>query len=278
MINRILIPLEPSATSRSAVENACLLARQHDAEVTGMTIVDDPGIEDSLSLVQPFDSDYVSHKVEEHRRHAAATLAELLDNFKQYCANAGVAHREWQLSGHPEERIHQVSAFFDLIVVGLRSHFHFETTQLHGQILPQLLNHCTTPILALPEQGTLPSPMNVLIAYNGSLPSIRTVRAYAMNWAHENTSVRILMANGEIEGANQNLSEAVAFLRSHGAAEVETVWTPKKVLDSLDGEFYDWADLIVLGAHSRRPIADFFTGSLSKTLIQRGEKPLFISL
>ena len=278
MINRILIPLEPSAYSKAAVDNGCLLARKHGAEITGLTIVDEPGITDSLSLVQPFDSAYVAKKSEEHLQHAEQTLDELLKEFRNHCEQEGLAHRELQVSGEPEQQIHQVSAFYDLVVLGLRSHFHFETSQLTGQILPELLSHCTTPILAIPEQVTLHTPTNVLVAYNGSMPAIRTLRAYARVWAHEDTSVKIITSNGEMDGVNQHLGEVVAYLRAHGVAEVETVWTPKKILDCLDSEYYDWANMIVLGAHSKRPLADFFTGSLSNTLIKRGDKALFISL
>ena len=40
MIRKILVPLDPSPYSESAVQTACYLAKLHDAEVTGVSIID----------------------------------------------------------------------------------------------------------------------------------------------------------------------------------------------------------------------------------------------
>jgi len=61
---RILIPLDPSPYSESALNLACIVAKIYDAEITGMVILDIPGIKDSIGPV-PIGGIYLAEKLEE---------------------------------------------------------------------------------------------------------------------------------------------------------------------------------------------------------------------
>jgi nucleotide-binding universal stress UspA family protein len=51
MIKRILIPLDSSNYTDTAIEIGCDLAKRHGAELTGMVIMDIPGIKETISPV-----------------------------------------------------------------------------------------------------------------------------------------------------------------------------------------------------------------------------------
>ena len=75
------------------------------------------------------------------------------------------------------------------------------------------------------------------------------------------------------------LAKAKKFLGAHGFGDVATesrTEDPKKVLTAEHNAPFD---LIVLGANSRSSIVEFltFTGSVTKSLIERGDKPLLIA-
>ena len=46
VIKRILIPLDPSPYSKSALNLACIIAKVYNDELTGLVILDIPGIEE----------------------------------------------------------------------------------------------------------------------------------------------------------------------------------------------------------------------------------------
>ncbi len=66
MIRRILIPLDPSPYSESALQLACIIAKEYDAEVTGLVILDIPGIEDSIGPV-PIGGIHLAEKLEKEK-------------------------------------------------------------------------------------------------------------------------------------------------------------------------------------------------------------------
>lgn len=51
MIKRILIPLDSSPYTDTAIEMGCDLAKRHDAELTGLVVLDIPGIKETISTV-----------------------------------------------------------------------------------------------------------------------------------------------------------------------------------------------------------------------------------
>jgi len=51
MLKRILIPLDPGPYTEKCIELGCIMANRLDAELTGMVILDIPGIEKSVGPV-----------------------------------------------------------------------------------------------------------------------------------------------------------------------------------------------------------------------------------
>jgi nucleotide-binding universal stress UspA family protein len=45
----------------------------------------------------------------------------------------------------------------------------------------------------------------------------------------------------------------------------------------MSADYCESFDLVVLGAHGKSGVVEFFTGSLCKDLIERGNKPLLIA-
>ena len=45
----------------------------------------------------------------------------------------------------------------------------------------------------------------------------------------------------------------------------------------MSADYCEPFDLVVLGAHGKSGVVEFFTGSLCKDLIERGNKPLLIA-
>ena len=82
MIKRILLPLDASPFTAAATEAACVLARDQGARITGLVVLDVPGIEKSIGPV-PLGAGHYAKRLEGSRREEAEKLVDELDRLSQ---------------------------------------------------------------------------------------------------------------------------------------------------------------------------------------------------
>lgn len=277
MIKRILVPLDPSPFSLAATDNAIALAQRHQAELTGMVILDLPGIRKATGPVPAGAAHYAETLKDVQEMDAQTRIEGLLVDFKKKCTEAGIAHREAEYQGVPSELILSCSQHFDLLCLGLETHYHFETSDRPGKSLDKILDHTATPIYAFPA-GWKPiiGPRKVLIAYNGSLPAARALQRYAQLMDPTNTHVILLAADMDWETGKHYLDKAEELLRAHLFTEVQAEWTSHSVIEAVSGQFLAEVDEIVAGTHSRRGLLKFALGDMTSWLIRESDKPLFL--
>lgn len=277
MIRRIIVPLDPSAHADAAVSYAIQLAQAHDAAVTGFMVVDTPGIHESVSPISPGAAVYAKKAENRLEAEAHERIRSTLEKFASRCEEAGVTHQEVEDQGDPIEAIARESAFYDLLIVGLRTHFHFQTSEDEGDTLQHLIGRLATPILAVTEKHIpLSEHLEVVVAFDGSPAAIRSLRQFTQLAAFSNPNIAILTANEELEAAKQIFSPAEEYLRAYGYTDIDSEWTPMHIADAIDEEFIDKADLIVLGMHAKHGIFNFVVGSLANHMIRMAQVPVFI--
>ena len=172
MIKRILVPLDPSPYTETSIDIACYIAKKSEAELTGLVVLDIPGIEDSIGPI-PIGGLYYAEKIELAKKVEASQRVEgLLEKFKTKCDREEVAHREAHTQGIPSTQILKESIFHDIVIIGLHTYFHFETSAKGGNSLEEILKESITPILGLPERFSFSDNSDkkarVLIAFDGS--------------------------------------------------------------------------------------------------------------
>ncbi len=274
MIHRILVPLDPSPYSVSAMKYACEIAQKHNAEITGMVILDIPGIEKSIGPV-PRGALYYAEKLEEFKKQEAYERIEnLLKTLRETCEKANVSHKEAECKGCPSNRILEASNFYDLVIMGLETYFHFETREKPGDSLVKVLDHAITPIMAVPaEYKTL---RKVLVAYDGSIAASRTLHHFIHFANAYDFEITLLSSHDDMDAGYYYLKQAKEYLIVNGLTNITLEWTPENIINALEEKYMDWADLIVAGIHSKKGILEFFVGSFIKHLIGVAEKPLFL--
>lgn len=280
MIKRILIPLDPSPFTDMALEIGTTMAKINQAELTGLVILDIPGIEKSIGPI-PLGGLYYAEKVEKAKqKEAHERIHSLQDKFKNKCEEEGVAYRLAEQQGSPSERIIQESIFYDAVIIGMRTFFHFETQDTPGDSLEKILDETITPVYAVPEKFDLPQvpeeKIKVLIAFDGSLPSARALQRFAQLAPVDIFEVRILISEQDEEKAQYYLNEAETYLKSHNVNNIQKEWIRGNIQDRIDEKYLDWAHVIVVGAHSKRGLFKFMVGSLTKHLIKIAKKPILI--
>lgn len=280
MIKRILIPLDPSPYTEAAMDVGCYLAKTHDAELTGLVVLDTPGI---ISATGPsgIGGSYYAQELEHHREEEAKQrIEELLNVFKERCEKCGIAHYEAEFQGNPSEEIVNQSIFYDAVLLGMKTYFHFETSDKPGDTLSKVLDHTVTPVYAIPKDVYIPhlenKPMRVVIAFDGSLLAARALQHFAQLSMYKKYEIVLITSNKDKETARHHLGQANSLLHSHGLTDVKVVRTDENIIKVIDRDYLEWADAFVVGAHAKKGLIDFMVGSLTKHLIKINKKPVLI--
>lgn len=275
MMKRILVPQEGSPFSVTATKHACGIAQRTGATVYGKAAIDHSG---------PLFSGGPSHA--EAARHAAATrfaerkldrhrVQKALELFSRTCAEAGVAHQEARLQGVPVEMLIEQSIFYDLVVTGFSGDYGVDQTHAEKAI-GDLLGTSITPFLIVPRDYR--EIKKVLVCFDGSLPAMRSLQDFAVIAAGADFEVTIVTAEKDVNEAKFLLRRASDYFWSYGVTncltEIESAPIREVVFEASSSDRD--LDLIVVGAHSRNAVRDFFFGSFTAELLALARTPLFI--
>ncbi len=280
MIKRILLPLDDSQYADNAIELGSIIARKLDAELTGLVILDLPGIERSIGPV-PMGAIHYAEKIEKLKiREAEDHIDELLARFEEKCIHNKVRFRKEETQGSPVERIIHESFFYDAIIMGMKTYYQFGTKAKHGESVEKVLNHMVTPVYTVPIELDLASlnkeKFNVLIAYDGSHPASRGLHRFAQLEMNDFFNITVLFLHDVEKEAKYLLDQVEAFLSCHGYKNVEMIWTEEDIIESIDSKYIEKTDFIIAGTHSKSNLFDFRLGSLAKHLLKTEKKPVFL--
>jgi nucleotide-binding universal stress UspA family protein len=275
-IKKILVPLDSSIYTEGTTETACRVAKTHGAEIAGIAVLDSPEIRASvipaIGPYYPMMIDAVHSKLQ----HAEQILEESIERFATTCGELGVTHIETEYEGIPAQKLLESSIFFDLVVLGLETAFHFETRGGRGDTLDKMLDNTATPILAVPPTG-MPDPERALVAFDGSFGASRALRDFMILAEPYDPEITVVTADLKPAKSEFLLGNAAELLRSHGFTKIESVSSESPVEDAVTDAMIDAADVVVAGIHSRHRIKDMFVGSFTSKLIKRGDTALFLS-
>jgi nucleotide-binding universal stress UspA family protein len=280
VIKRILVPLDPSPYSETAIDVACERAQKNDAELTGLVVLDIPGIEESIGPI-PMGGLYYAEKREMAMKvEASQRINQLLEKFRKKCEDKGVAYNEAHLQGYPSTQILKESIFYDIIFIGLRTYFQFETKEEAGNLLSKIIKESITPIFGVPRTFSFSDDVNnktkVLIAFDGSPLAARAMQRFVQLITPDTIQITLLNSSKDRETGENLLDRAENYLNTHGISEIRKEWTKDHIIKAVDQYFYKEVDAFVVGAHSREGLFDFMVGSLTTHLVEKGEKPVFI--
>ena len=274
MIKRILVGLGGTPFTEVAIQRALELAQRHDAELTGVTVVDAR----KLTSVGPILTGHgasVSHFLHERLEITVERIKEAVEKFRDACADAGVACNIEQEIGNPFDLMIARARYYDLVVFGLRGLFDYSLVDEPRDILVRLVSQGVRPILAVaPHYRPV---RQVLIAYSGSMESAKAMKQFVQLHLWPDASLRIICFTRGKSDASRLLTDATAYCRSHG-------FTP--AIDSLPdtpgNSLLSYAenckaDLIVMGNSVRNLWLRHLLGNTMLQTIQNADLPLFLS-
>ena len=275
MLQSMVVGIDGSAYSTSAVELGIRWAQRWDAVLVGLGIVDAP----TICKAQPVSlgaTAYKAHRDEALLADAHHKVAQLLEHYTQRCTEAGVTYQVRQEVGSPAECLLLDAQEYDLMLLGQQTFFHFETQDKPDDTLSVVMKQSPCPVIAVP--AALPEGRAVVVAYDGSAHATRALhmfQALGLSMAYD---VHVVCVDARQQRAACWAEHAVAFLHGHHiVAQTHVLVTsesPAPVL--LEHVHQLQASLLVMGAYGRSTLREFLGHSVTHTLMQESPVPLFV--
>ena len=275
MMKRILVGLAGTSYSDAAIRQAVDLARYHGAELTGVTVVDTKQL--SSVGAAPIGAEESGIQLREHRlRVTSERVEQVVAAFEEACAAENVPYRVHREEGDAFDSMLSYSRYHDLTVFGLRSLFEYYFEKEESlELLGRLVGGGVRPILAVSSQFR--SIRRVLVAYNGSRGSAKTLRQFIQFRLWPDMQLRIVTFGHVEENPEELLANATAYCRAHGVdPEVRHLLDrPSRRLLSHAAEW--GADLIVMGNSRRTYLLRRLFSETMLNVMQNADLPLFLS-
>lgn len=280
MAKRILIGLDGSVYSQNAIELGIELAKKDSSVLVGIGVVDLKGIEKDASGAGAGAS-YYAEKVEQEKiENAGKKLKELIENFEQTCRENGVQYKGLVRQGSPAKEILAESEMADLLLIGLKTFYHFETEDKAGDTFEKIVQECRCPIIGVTEEK-MDLNLSILIAYDGMRKARNALRAFtAINDCFMiNDQVSLLTVSNDEAQGNEINKDAVNYLQIH-QLHVESLvkaGKPRKIIFETAKAMDDIQNtLLVIGTNGNNEVTDYIFGNSIKKLVDDGSVPLFI--
>jgi nucleotide-binding universal stress UspA family protein len=274
MIKRILVGLGGTPYTPFAIARAIELAQAHQAELTGVTVVDVRRLKRVGPV--PLGASASAKELREFRLEVAQEhVNEATAQFEAACRDAGISYCVRQEEGNPFSTMAADARYHDLMIFGLKSLFEHDVVRDPHDVLIRLIAEGVRPILAVSPDAR---PIHrVLIAYSGSMESAKTIKWFAQLNPWPRAKLRVVTFDSSPEEAEQRVGDAAEYLRSHGF-EPEEAFVPGPPKHGVLPCAADWgADLIVAGNSAKNLLLRRTFGETALNLITNSDRPLFLA-
>ncbi len=275
MNQRILVGLDGTPYSMSAIKWACTRAKHYGGVVIGVAVVDVPGIEKS-QVGYGVCGDYYAQKAIDYKlENASNRTTGFIMDFEKQCAKEGVPYETYLRLGNPIDVFKEEGKISDLIIMGLRTYFKFETKKDPCvDLIRELLIDPVCPVIAVPE-GVRPHE-TIMICFSGSTASARAMRVYARLSPNIPKTYKVVLLNvsDSMEEGEYILNRGEKYLNTYGI-HPEKVWSrgkPDEVIFEKASK-YDPHPLVVLGRYVDK--GRYIFGKRTTKLMETGTIPIF---
>lgn len=273
MIKRLLVGLGDDRFARSATEHAIQMAKQHDAQLTAVTLFDPHSLD--VGPI-PIGAGASARDLREHRLgQTVEVLEQAVRYFEQRCQSENLRHDVLHETGNPFERLIAASRYYDQMVCGLKNLFAHGVVEEPPYELIRLVESGVRPLIAVGD--CYREIQRILIAYSGSIESAKTMKRFVQQRNWPDAALKIVTFDDDRTAGEDRLARAREYCNAHGlSAETEVVaQAPKEaLLPYAEG----WgADLIVLGNSAKRLLLRRIFGETALHVVANAERPLFLS-
>ena len=275
MIKRILVGLGGTPFTSVSIQRAVELAKIHQAQTTGVTVLDLNNVE-KVGPVPVGAGIYAQRMRERKKQVTREAIENTIDTFKSHCSEQNVACRRIEYEQQePFSAMISEARYNDLTIFGLRSIFDYGFTSDPNKAIVKLINHGVRPILAVSEQ--LRPIKKALIAYSGSMESAKAMRQFLHLRPWSDIELQIVHFKQGKASEDILLKNAADFCAAHGFEVKTDLVTGNAHLDLLPFARENEADIIVMGNSIQTTLIKQLLGDTVLETIKNADRPLFLS-
>lgn len=277
MIRSILVALDDTEGARAARDAAIALARRTGAALTAAVVLDRPH---TMNEHEPVPIGAGAFK---ERRDAALTARAEQEAEAAFAACREAAgdlpFETLRLEDAPEPALLRASATHDLVVIGRDSTLGMEETEdSFAPVIEGLLRNGARPVLIIPPGPLPPAEGPVLVAYDGSVPSMRALQSFALLGLAEQSPVRVASVADDPAEASALAGDGATYLRRHGVKAEPVAIAADHAWEALLGEANGLqARLMVAGAFGTGGLKAMLLGSVTRQVLRKASCPVFVS-
>jgi len=277
MLNTILIPVDGSQNSFTAIDYGIYIAPRFEATLTGLHIVDIYLIQGPLTTdlsstagIPPYNGfiDAIETSLQEK-------ADGILKTFADRCAKAGVACTGKKNLGNIGDVIIDESKDADLIVMARKGeHFHLNEGSLLGSVAKAVVRHAGKPVLITPERFLEIESM--ALAYDGSLPAQKALDLSLAVSEKARWPMTVIIVTSDRQKA-ADLSSQVEDRAQHGAADCEIITLSGREPDEILKFIREGSvELMVMGAYGHNRLHELLVGSTTSHIIKNSPIPVLL--
>ena len=273
MPQRIIVGLDGTEYSKSAIQWAIRRASVYGGIIVGIAILDVPGIEKAAMGAGLGASYYAKRSIDSKLEDASARTKEFMREFEETVREAGIPYEIYLKTGDPVDVFMEEGKTADLIIMGLQTFFQFETTQQpDNELIRKLLKDPVCPILGVPQK--IQYHRTIIITFNGSSASARAMRLYAHISPNIPYDVKVLTITDSVEEGQYLLKRAEKYLNAYGI-HPEKIWrtgVPEDVIYETAKQLMPC--MVVMGVYMDKKT--FLFGQRTQKLMEDGTIPLLV--
>lgn len=275
MIKSIMVGVDASAPAAAAREYALRLAREYQARVVGLHVLDVRLLEMPPYLEYSYEGIPLIPMPVEILEGFREKGERVLEEFRRSAEGRGVDVESRLEEGIPAETIADLGRTHDLIVIGKRGEHARYGHDLLGSTTEAVVRRASSPVWLAGEEAT---PIErVLLLFDGSQPAGRALKLAADVATHLGSVLRVLTV-GDDEGHAAAAQEgARSYLSAYSLAVEFVVAAGEVVAATMEELEKEPADLVVMGKQGHSLIRRLILGSTSEQLMRDIVGPVLLA-
>jgi len=277
MIKTILIPVDGSANSDTAVDYGIYIAPKLEATLTGLHVIDvyliqGPLMTDISATVgmPPYDGFFEA--VETSLKEKADAV---LKNFEDRCRTASISCLTKKNIGKISDTIIEEAENADLVLMAKKGeHFHLKEGGLLGSVAEAVIRRSGKPVIVIPE--SFREIESIGLAYDGSAPARKALELCLNISEKSKWPITVLIISADAQKA-ADLSAQVEEMAQKGLADCEVIISAGREADEILKFIAEGAvELMVMGAYGHNRLRQWLLGSTTSHIIHKSPIPVLL--
>jgi nucleotide-binding universal stress UspA family protein len=278
MIEKILIPIDGSANSDTALQYGIYVAHKLKAVISGLHVLDvnllqGPMLTDISGAVgmPPYDGffDAIQKSLDEK-----ADI--IINSFQENCRRAGLKPEMKKVMGKIDEIIIEEASTADFILMAKKGeHFHLKEGGLLGSVAEAVIRNSGKPVMITPDKFLEIECM--AIAYDGSSSAKKALK-FALSLSKQATwPLTALIITPDMEKATKLTSQIEEVAQEEETDCEVVILSGKEVTEIIKFIEEGAVELFVMGAYGHNRLRELLLGSTTAQVIQKSTIPVVLT-